>query len=358
VKKMDQKIAQIIDSVVPVDRSLEKDILHRLDNLTKPKGSLGRLEEFALRYCLIANQFLPKDLNKAVLVFAGDHGITEEGVSAFPKDVTFQMVKNFLEGGAGINVLARHVGAEVKVIDVGVDHKLDDLQGLVHKKIAYGTRNMTKGPAMTRKEAEKAIIAGAEVAEDTIKAGKNILATGEMGIGNTTPSSALTAVICKKAPSDVTGRGTGIDMAAYENKIRLIEKALEVNKPDPDDPIDCLSKVGGYEIAGICGMILKACQLKVPVVVDGFISGAGAIVAKALCPEVSDYLFCGHCSVEQGHKVQMDYLGLKPILDLNMRLGEGTGAVLAIGLIEAGLKIYKEMATFDQAAVSPGNEAF
>ncbi len=354
---MEQRINKLIKSIKQVNSDIANTVINRLDNLTKPKGSLGKLEEFALRYCLITSQTDPDTLNKAVLVFAGDHGVTEEGVSAFPKDVTFQMVKNFLKGGAGINVLARHVGADVKVIDIGVDYDLSNMDGLVHKKVAYGTQNMLKGPAMTRKEAEQAILAGAEVAEEVIGAGKNILATGEMGIGNTTPSSALTAVICKKTPRDVTGRGTGIDKSAYEKKIGLIEKALEINQPDPSDPIDCLSKVGGLEIAGIAGMILKACQMKVPVVVDGFISGAGAIVAKALCPLVSDYLFCGHCSVEKGHRVQMEYLGLEPILNLDMRLGEGTGAVLAMGLIEAGVKIYKEMATFDQAAVSPGNEA-
>ncbi|NPA94449.1 MAG: nicotinate-nucleotide--dimethylbenzimidazole phosphoribosyltransferase [Thermodesulfobacteria bacterium] len=354
---MDNLLKELIDSIGPVDNKLEPVIQQRLDNLTKPKGSLGRLEEFAKRYCLITNQISPADLEKAVIVFAGDHGITQEGVSAFPKDVTYQMVKNFLQGGAGINVLARHVGADVQVVDIGVDHDLEDLPGLIHKKVGFGTKNMAEGPAMTREEAQRAILAGAEVAQDIIEGGKNILATGEMGIGNTTPASALTAVICGKEPSQVTGRGTGIDTSAYRRKIELIERAISVNKPSPTDGLDALAKVGGFEIAGICGMILKAAQMRVPVVVDGFISGAGAIVAKALCPNISDYLFCGHCSVEQGHKVQMEYLGLRPILDLDMRLGEGTGAVLAMGLIEAGIKIYKEMATFDQAAVSPGNEA-
>ncbi len=354
---MSESLDKLINSIKPVNFELKEKIEHRLNNLTKPKGSLGRLEEFACRYCCITNTYMPPKLKKVVLVFAGDHGITEEGVSAFPKDVTFQMVKNFLEGGAGINVLARHVNADVKVIDIGVDYDFKDMPGLIHKKVAFGTKNMAKGPAMTRQEAIEAILNGAEVAEETINNGANILATGEMGIGNTTPSSALTAAICQRTPEEVTGKGTGIDEKAYKHKINLIKKALEINAPNLADPIDCLSKVGGFEIGGICGMILKACQMKIPVVVDGFISGAGAIVAKALNPNVSEYLFAGHSSVEKGHKVQMDYLGLKPILDLNMRLGEGTGAVLAIGLIEAGLKIYSEMATFDGANVSPGNEA-
>ena len=351
------RLKEIINNIQPTQKKLEPVIKAHLNNLTKPKGSLGRLEEFALKYLIMTNKIMPEPLKKFVLVFAGDHGITEEGVSAFPKDVTFQMVKNFLDGGAGINVLARHVGAQVKVIDIGVDYDFKNMKGLIHKKVSRGTKNMVKGPAMSRDEAICAILNGAEVAEEIIKEGATILATGEMGIGNTTPSSAITAAICKKSPQEVTGKGTGIDEDAYQKKINLIEKALEVNRPDPDDPIDCLSKVGGFEIAGICGMILKASELRVPVVVDGFISGAGAVLAKALCQHVTDYMFAGHQSVEMGHRVQMEYLGLKPILDLDMRLGEGTGAVLAMNLIEAGLKIYSEMATFDGAKVSPGNEA-
>jgi len=354
---MNQELEELIESIEPVDFSQLDSIQAHLDNLTKPKGSLGRLEEFAARYCCITGQLRPELPRKTVLVFAGDHGITDEGVSAFPKDVTFQMVKNFLQGGAGINVLARHTGAQVKVIDIGVDHDFDGLPGLLHMKVASGTQNMVKGPAMTRTQAVNAVLNGAAVAERIIQHGSNLLATGEMGIGNTTPASALTAVLCGKKPEDVTGRGTGIDENAYQRKIRLIERAIETNRPDPSDPIDCLSKVGGFEIAGICGMILKASQRKVPVVVDGFISGSGALLATSICPAVRDYLFAGHQSVEQGHKVQMEFMGLKPILDLDLRLGEGTGAALAMNLIEAGLKIYLEMATFDGAQVSPGNEA-
>ncbi len=354
---MNPELKSIVESIKPADTSKTEQIQAHLDNLTKPKGSLGRLEEFAARYCCMTGKLRPALPKKTVLVFAGDHGITEEGISAFPRDVTYQMVKNFLEGGAGINVLARHVGAEVMVIDIGVDHDFHQLPGLIHMKVARGTKNMLHGPAMTKREAETAILKGALAAEKAIDRGAGILATGEMGIGNTTPASALTAVICMKKPSEVTGRGTGIDQEAYKRKINLIERALEKNSPGVRDPLDSLAKVGGLEIAGITGMILKACQRRVPVVVDGFISGAGAMVAAAMCPNVRDYLFGGHQSVEQGHKIQMEYLGLKPILNLDMRLGEGTGAVLAMGLIEAGLKIYLEMATFDGAQVSPGSEA-
>ncbi len=354
---MNQEIEKLLKSIEPPESGDLHLIQAHLDNLTKPRGSLGRLEEFAARYCCITGKLRPGLPRKAVLVFAGDHGITQEGVSAFPKDVTYQMVKNFLEGGAGINVLARHVGAEVRVIDIGVDHDFGKMPGLIHMKVARGTKNMLHGPAMARKEAETAILHGAKAAGDAIEQGTGLLATGEMGIGNTTPASALTAVICRKDPADVTGRGTGIDQGAYQKKITLIQEAIEKNRPDAGDPLDCLSKVGGLEIAGITGMILKASQRKVPVVVDGFISGAGAMVAAAMCPVVKDYLFAGHQSVEQGHRVQMEYLGLRPILDLDMRLGEGTGAVLAMNLIEAGLKVYLEMATFDGAQVSPGSES-
>ncbi len=346
----------LIGSIRPVERDILPEIQAHLDNLTKPKGSLGRLEELASRYALIHHDLSPPEPRKLVLVFASDHGVTEEGVSAFPKEVTHQMVRNFLAGGAGINVLARHVGADVQVVDIGVDADLSGLSGLVSRKVARGTRNMARGPAMTRKEAEDAILAGAGVALEAISRGYNMLATGEMGIGNTTPASALTAVLCQKAPEEVTGRGTGIGGDAYRHKIRVIERAIEVNLPEPDDPVGVLSRVGGLEIAGICGMVLACASRGMPVVTDGFISTAGALVACALQPHAKDYLFASHCSVEQGHKVQLAHMGLKPVLDLDLRLGEGTGAALAMGLIEAGVKIFKEMATFEGAAVSGGNE--
>ena len=349
---------QLIDGITPVDRSLSDQIQKRLDNLTKPKGSLGRLERLALKYMLIKSDINPRLPKKSVFVFAADHGVTEEGVSAFPKEVTFQMVANFLAQGAGINVLARHVGADVKVIDIGVDAKLSHLDGLIHKKVLWGTKNMVKGPAMDYEDAIRAIMVGAEVAKEAIKSGVDILCTGEMGIGNTTASSAVTSVLCQKRPEDVTGRGTGIDDKALNRKIEIISKAIEVNSPDPKDPIDVLSKVGGLEIAGICGLILMSSYLKTPVVIDGFISTAGALVAYKLNPLVKDYMFAGHVSVEQGHKVQLNHIGLNPILDLDLRLGEGTGAVLAAGIIEAGLKIYLEMATFDDAKVTPGENQY
>ncbi len=352
----EKRLSSLVERIKPVDDSLHADIQQHLDNLTKPRGSLGRLEEFASRYCKITSNIRPKLPGKAVLVFAADHGVTEEGVSAFPREVTYQMVYNFLAGGAGINVLARHTGVDVKVLDIGVDHDFSASQGLVNIKVAKGTGNIAREPAMTRKQAVDAILAGAEEAEKTIKEGAGIIATGEMGIGNTTPSSALTAIFCQLSPAEVTGKGTGIDQYAWRHKVEVIERAIRLHAPDPNDPINALAAVGGLEIAGICGLVLAAAANRTPVVTDGFISTAGAMVAAAICPDTKDYIFAAHQSVEQGHRAQLKYLEQRPILDLDMRLGEGTGAVLAMNLIEAGLKIYLEMATFDGAQVTPGSE--
>jgi len=324
----------------------------RLDNLTKPLGSLGRLEEFAKRLIAIFENNMPVLNKKAIFTFAGDHGVTEEGVSAYPKEVTPQMVFNFLRGGAGINVLARHAGADVIVVDIGVDYDFDDVEGLIHMKVVRGTRNFTKGPAMTKAEALKCIEVGIELASAYSKKGYKLLGTGEMGIGNTTPSSAIVAVLAKRPVEDVTGRGTGIGDEALKRKIEIIKKGIEINKPDPSDPIDVLQKVGGAEIGAIAGLILGAAANRIPVVIDGFISTAGALIAYMLKPEIKDYMFAAHKSQEIGHKVMLDAMGLKPILDLDLRLGEGTGAALAMFMIEAGLKIYKEMATFQEAGVS------
>ncbi|WP_456430847.1 nicotinate-nucleotide--dimethylbenzimidazole phosphoribosyltransferase [Thermosulfuriphilus sp.] len=346
-----------VKSIQPIDEILGRRAQEHLDNLTKPRGSLGRLEEFARRYCAIVGDLNPRYPRKVVCVFAGDHGVAEEGVSAFPKEVTYQMVRNFLLGGAGINVLARHVGAEVKVIDMGVDHDLADIPGLLVRKVGWGTANFTKGPAMTREQAITAIETGIKVAQEMVASGFRLLGTGEMGIANTTPASAITAVICSEAPETVTGRGTGIDQPAWRKKVEVIRAGIALNRPDPTDPIDVLAKVGGFEIGGICGFVLGAAALGCPVVIDGFISSAGALLAYEMAPTVAQYLYAGHCSVEQGHRIQLTRMGLTPILDLNLRLGEGTGAALAMGLIEAGVKIYREMATFSGAGVSPGSEA-
>ncbi len=346
---------ETIENILPVDGSLLAVAQKRLDSLTKPLGSLGRLEEFARRFVAITANARPKVTRKVIFTFAGDHGVAEEGVSAFPKEVTRQMVFNFLSGGAGINVLARHAGAEVVVVDIGVDFEFEDSVGLVKRKVVSGTGNIRKGPAMTRQEALQCIEAGISLADEYATEGA-IFGTGEMGIANTTPSSAIIAALSGKPVSEVTGRGTGIDDAAFRHKLAVIEDALRVNNPDASDPLDVLSKVGGSEIAGIAGLVLGAARRRVPVVIDGFISTAGALIASELKPEVKGYIFASHNSVERGHRVMLERLGQRPFVDLDLRLGEGTGAAIGISLVEAALKIYNEMATFEDAGVS-GAEA-
>lgn len=345
-------IRKTCEAIRPVDGRWYGLAQKRLDNLTKPPGSLGRLEEFARRLVAVQERDMPSLEKKAIFTFAGDHGVTEEGVSAYPKEVTPQMIFNFLRGGAGINVLARHAGAEVVVIDIGVDHDFGDLGGLVRKKVVSGTRNFRSGPAMTREEAIRSIEVGIGLAEEYAEKGYTLMGTGDMGIGNTTPSSAIAAVLTGRPAAEVTGRGTGISDESLARKVAVIEEGIRGNRPDPSDAIDVLAKVGGAEIGGIAGLILGAASRRVPVVVDGFISTAGALVAWALKPETKDYLFAAHNSVEIGHRAMLDRIGLQPILDLDLRLGEGTGAALAMTLIEAGLKIYREMATFGEAGVS------
>lgn len=344
---------EALGKITPVeDAGLRSTIQNRLDNLTKPLKSLGRLEELAMQYAMIKRTDCPVLRNKAIYVFAGDHGIAEEGVSAYPKDVTFQMVYNFLNGGAGINVLARHIGADVYVVDMGVDHLFEDAKGLINRKISMGTRNMRHGPAMTEDECIKALEAGIEIARQAAELGVDITGTGDMGIGNTTPSAAITSLFTGMPVVEVTGRGTGIDDDTYKHKIRVIEESISINRPDPDDPVDVLTKVGGYEIAGIAGFIIGAASLKIPVVIDGFISSASALVAVQFKEEIREYLFASHMSVEKGHRAILNRMGLTPLLDLSLRLGEGTGACLGINLVEAGVKILTEMATFSEAGVS------
>jgi nicotinate-nucleotide--dimethylbenzimidazole phosphoribosyltransferase len=341
-----------LKNIKPVNGEWSDIAQKHLDNLTKPLGSLGRLEEFARILVAMTENKKPILDKKAIFTFAGDHGITEEGVSAFPKEVTQQMVFNFLRGGAGINVLARHAGADVIVVDIGVDHDFGELEGLINLKVINGTKNFAKEPAMTREDAVRCIETGIELANGYAKKGYKIFGTGDMGIGNTTPSSAIAAVLTGSPVSEVTGKGTGITDESLQRKIKIIEEGIKLNKPDSEDAIDVLSKVGGAEIGGIAGLILGAASNRIPVVIDGFISTAGALIAHCIEPEVKDYMFAAHNSVEIGHKAMLDKMGLKPILDLNLRLGEGTGAALAMFMIEAGLKIYKEMATFGEAGVS------
>ncbi len=347
-----ETVKTTLDRIRPVNAELLQQAQFRLDNKTKPPGSLGRLEEFARRLVAISGAADPDLSQKVIFTFAGDHGIVQEGVSLYPSEVTRQMVLNFLAGGAGVNVLARHAGAEVRVVDVGVDHDFENVPGLIHRKVARGTRNFAKGPAMTREETLAALKVGIELADRCKVEGIGLVGTGEMGIGNTTPSSAIIAAISGKSVAEVTHRGTGISDATLLNKIRVIKEGLEVNRPDGNDPLDVLAKVGGLEIAAIAGLVLGCAANSIAVVIDGFISTAGALIASELHPHVRDYIFAAHQSVEVGHRFMLERIGAEPILDLNLRLGEGTGAALAMTLIEAGVKILKEMATFEQAGVT------
>lgn len=346
-----EQLQEIVAEIEPLDNGIMDAAQYRLDHLTKPRGSLGRLESMARRVCGIRNTLTPVLKNKVILTFAGDHGVVEEGVSSVPQEVTRQMVYNFLAGGAGVNVLAHHVGAQVRVIDVGVAVPLE-AEGLLRHKVKHGTENMMKGPAMSVEEALAAVAAGMECGANAISDGAQILGTGEMGIGNTTPSAALFAALLELDVEEVTGRGTGVDDKTLNHKIEVIRKSLAINRERLQDPLDALAAVGGLEIAAICGMILEAARRRVPVVVDGFISSAGALVAMKLNRTALDYCFFSHLSAEQGHRHFFATTGLKPILHLDMRLGEGTGAALAMGLIEASVKIITEMATFDEAGVS------
>ncbi|MDD5408709.1 MAG: nicotinate-nucleotide--dimethylbenzimidazole phosphoribosyltransferase [Candidatus Omnitrophica bacterium] len=345
----------LIKNISGVDLVIIKNTQKRLDNLTKPLGSLGRLEELAKQICGITGKTDPLLTNKVIFTLAADHGVTDEGVSAYPKEVTAQMVSNFIAGGAGINVLAKHAGARVVVVDIGVAAELKPGPMLRVRKIGYGTKNMAKGPAMSREEAVKAIQAGIDLFEEELRRGIDIVGTGEMGIGNTTAASAITASFCGKPVEEITGKGAGLDDPGLKNKIEVIKKSLLVNKPDPADAIDVLSKVGGFEIAGLAGIILAAASHKIPVVIDGFISGAAALIAFKIEPKVKEYMIAAHKSQEGGHKIILEYIGLRPLLDLDLRLGEGTGGALGIGLAEAAIKILTQMATFKSANVSEKN---
>jgi len=349
---MNKKIRETIQKITPINFKLIEKAQKRLDNLTKPQGSLGRLEDFAGQIVGISGNLNPEIKRKVIFVMAGDHGVAQEKVSAFPQEVTFQMVYNFIRGGAGINVLARHIGADVLVVDMGVAKDFASEKGLIIKKIAYGTKNIAQGPAMSRDEAERAIIAGIEVFEDELsRKGIDIVGLGEMGIANTTPSSAIVACLTKSKVEEVTGQGTGINEDQLKNKIRVIKQAIEINHPNLEDGLDVLSKIGGFEIGGLVGCILAAAAHRVPIVIDGFISCASALIVIKLAPLVKDYILASHNSVEKGHKIALKYIGKVPMFDLSMRLGEGTGAALGISFIEAGVKILTQMATFADAGV-------
>lgn len=352
MKKLEETIARI----GPLDKEAMAAARERQDNLTKPLGSLGRLEELSIQVAGIQGRARPKIAHKAIIAMAGDHGVCAEEVSAYPAEVTPQMVYNFLRERAGINVLARHVGARVVIVDMGVAAELGTHPKLVSRKIGFGTANIAKGPAMSREQAVQAIEAGIEVVEAEVIRGLDIVGTGDMGIGNTTPSSAIVAAVTGESVDLVTGRGTGLNDEQLRHKVRVVEQALAVNRPASNDGLDVLCKVGGFEIGGLVGVMLGAAANRVTLVIDGFISGAAALIAHLLCPGVRGYMVAAHLSVEIGHQAVMRRLELLPLLDLNMRLGEGTGAALGISIVEAAVKVLNEMATFAEAGVSEAKE--
>jgi nicotinate-nucleotide--dimethylbenzimidazole phosphoribosyltransferase len=350
--KMYDLLANTIQNIKPLDNNAIFLARARQDTLTKPTGSLGRLEELSIQLAGITGKSRPQIKQKAIIVMAADHGVTNEGTSAYPQEVTAQMLLNLIRGGAAINVMARQIGAKVIVVDIGVAGKTPAFLGVVHRKIAAGTQNMARGPAMTVAQATQAIETGIEIIKGEMANGLDIVGTGEMGIGNTTASSSICAVMTGKSVAEVTGRGSGLDDHQLAHKIETIEKAIEINKPDPAKPLEVLAKVGGLEIGGLTGVILGAAANRIPVMIDGFISGASALIAAGLCPQSKDYMIAGHVSVEPGHQILLDHLGLKPLLNLNMRLGEGTGGALGMAVIEAAWRTLDEMATFAEAGVS------
>jgi len=349
---MENNLNEFLKNIRPLDKKAMQAARDRQDQLTKPPGSLGRLEELSVQIAGIRGEVLPSMKNKAVITMAGDHGVVASGVSAYPQEVTPQMVYNFLRGGAGINVLARQTGARVVVVDMGVAAPLESHPQLISRKVAPGTNNLATGPAMTREQAIQAIQTGIEIVEAELAKGLDIVGTGDMGIGNTTPSSAICSAITGQSVAKITGRGTGINDQQHAHKIKVIEQGLAVNQPDPKDALDVLAKVGGFEIGGLAGVILAAAHHRIPVVIDGFISGAAALIACGLAPRARDYIIASHMSVEPGHKAMLKHLRLKPLLDLNLRLGEGTGATLGIFLSECAVRVLAEMATFAEAGVS------
>jgi len=356
VKEM-ELLRRTLEDIGPLNQEALDLAQKRLDNLAVPPGSLGKIGKVGVQLAGITGKFPPELPKKAIILMAGDHGVVSEGVSAFPQEVTQQMVYNFAKGGATINAFARHAGADLVLVDVGVAADLPDLPGLLKRKVAYGTKNMLYGPAMTREEAIEALEVGIEVAQGKIKEGITLLGLGDMGIGNTTPSSALISFFGKLPVDKVTGPGTGLSSDGLINKIKVIEDAIQVNKPDKEDAIDVLAKIGGLEIAGLAGVTLGAAAAGVPVIFDGLISTAAVLTACQICPEVRSYLIGSHLSMEPGHHYMLQFLEIQPMLVLDMRLGEGTGGALTMLMVEAGIKALREVATFDDAQVSKGENS-
>jgi nicotinate-nucleotide--dimethylbenzimidazole phosphoribosyltransferase len=348
-----RKVQDVLRRIRPLDFSLADRVQVRLDDLTKPRGSLGRLEEVALRCALITGQEHPQVCEKTLFVCCADHGVCEEGVSAYPREVTAQMVYNYLRGGAAVSVLARQYAITVRVVDLGVDYKFPaNLPSLLQKKVGRGTANFVKGPAMPSAVAVQAMEIGIELVTAEVGAGAQLLGIGEMGIGNTTVATALLAALGDFDPEVLTGVGTGIDEQTRRKKVDIVRRALARNYPRAADPLGCLARLGGYEIAGMVGICLAGAAWRVPVVIDGFIATAAAWTAYALCPAAKDYFIFAHLSAERGHARVLEMLRVRPLLNLEMCLGEGTGAVLGMNLVDSSVRLLNEMATFAEAGVS------
>ncbi|WP_211748831.1 nicotinate-nucleotide--dimethylbenzimidazole phosphoribosyltransferase [Paenibacillus sp. Marseille-Q4541] len=347
----EQQLNEWVQKIMALDEDAQKKATDHLNDLTKPPGSLGKLEELTIRLAGITGKSQPTFSKKAVIVMASDHGVVEEGVSSFPAEVTQQMVHNFLAGGAAVNVLARQAGAEVICVDIGVNGEPDHPE-LVSRPVRKGTANMAKGSAMSREEALQAILTGIDIVQESVNKGFTLFVTGEMGIGNTTPSAAVTSVLTGVSVQEATGRGTGLDNAGVQHKANVIARAIQQNQPNPKDPLDVLAKIGGLDIAGLTGVIIASAALKCPIVIDGYISTAAALVASRIAPGCLDYMIASHTSEERGHAALLQTLELSPMLQLGMRLGEGTGGVLSLHLIEAAGRIMAEMATFSSAGIS------
>jgi nicotinate-nucleotide--dimethylbenzimidazole phosphoribosyltransferase len=342
-----------IQSIQPADQAFIQKAYERLDNQARPNGSLGKIEHMAARLAGIYQKIDIHLENKMIVVCAGDHGICEASVSRFPADVTPQMVMNFIQGGASINALARDAGASVHVADLGVNYSFDKELPLFHKKIEFGTHNFSKRTAMTKKQAISSIEAGIEIVEELLQEHPiHVLGTGDMGIGNTTPSTAIIACFSGYPVKKLTGRGTGIDDEGLERKIQIIDNSLKMHRPDPSDPIDVLHKVGGFEIGGLCGLVLGAARHKIPVICDGLISTAGALLAFELCRTAKDYLFASHHSVEVGHQYMLKHMDLEPMLNLDFRLGEGTGAAIGMKIMDAATRALAEIKTFEEVGIA------
>ena len=345
----EEKLKEHLKQITVPNLVLAEYAREREDLLAKPRQTLGRLEECAIRLASIQNTYNPRHENRFIVVCAADHGVVEEGVSPCPKDITVKQVINFSNGGGTISVLSRHARAKVVVADVGVDYDFEGAPNIINMKIARGTKNITKGPAMSREEAAQSVLAGLELVlrEPAV----DLVAAGEMGIGNTTPSAAICSLLMGLSPEEATGKGSGLDAAGVLHKASVVRKALEVNQPNPDDALDILSKIGGFEIGAMAGVYLGGGMRRAGVVLDGFIGGAAALLAEKLAPNIRHYFFAGHCSQEKAHRMTLEYLGLNPLLDLNMWLGEGSGAAIAMFILECSAAHFNEMSTLEEVMI-------